>query len=102
MTSYDPRATALAKARRDITHHNNPALFKSWDDLTPIEQQLAIDTADAWLRAAITAGIVPAAECRADNLDLLHVDPSPDVDTAACHWTDCPLNEGHDNPHPTA
>ncbi|MGV9888348.1 hypothetical protein [Streptomyces sp. NPDC003395] len=43
-------------------------------------------------------------EFRDDSLDLLHVDPDPESDTDAtpCHWTDCSLDEGHDDPHPAA
>jgi hypothetical protein len=36
---------------------------------------------------------------RDDSLDLLHVDPTPEDPSAWCHWTDCPLDEGHDGPH---
>ena len=46
-------------------------------------------------------GHQPVSEYRDDSLDLLHVDPTPDTDANPCHWTDCPLDEGHNDPHPT-
>lgn len=36
---------------------------------------------------------------RDDGLDLLHVNPADDEPDNSCHWTDCPLDEGHDGPH---
>jgi hypothetical protein len=34
-----------------------------------------------------------------ETLDLLHAGVEPDSDAPPCHWTDCPLDEGHDGPH---
>jgi multidrug resistance efflux pump len=48
------------------------------------------------------AAVVEAHVVADDTLDLLHADPTADTNTTSCHWTDCPLDEGHDGPHDVA
>jgi hypothetical protein len=55
----DPRALALAKARQQIG--NDSGTF-TWDQLNPIEQEMAVALAATWLQAAEAAGIVPPVE----------------------------------------
>lgn len=58
----DPRALQLAKARQQVGHEPYGTVAV-WSSLRPDEQQLLIEEANTWLRAAIAAGIVsPAAE----------------------------------------
>lgn len=59
MTSPDPRALALAKARQQIG--NDSGTF-TWDQLNPIEQEMAVALAATWLQAAEAVGIAPPAE----------------------------------------
>lgn len=57
----DPRVRRLAEERLRIAHEPYGSKA-SLDRLLPDEQQLCLDEAALWLRAAIAAGIVPAAE----------------------------------------
>jgi hypothetical protein len=69
----DPRARKLAEHRQRIAHDDNGTTSK-WTDLTPLQQEQAISVADAWLRAAVEAGIAPAAERPTDNHDAVWID----------------------------
>ena len=73
--TVDPRVLKLA-AVRDRDGYG--ALIEgSWDNLDPALRDYLkafIDEAGAWLRAAVEAGIAPAAERPSDNDDAVYVD----------------------------
>ncbi|WP_318205351.1 hypothetical protein [Streptomyces sp. SCL15-4] len=59
MTSTpDPRIRQLAEAHY---RNNATATSKPWNTLDPSIRDYLADKAEAWLRAAIEAGIAPAA-----------------------------------------
>lgn len=60
-TTTDPRVRRIAEERLRIAHEPYGSKA-SLDRLMPDEQQLCLDEAALWLRAAIAAGIIPAAE----------------------------------------
>jgi len=72
MTS-DPRARKLAEARQQVGHQAYGSTA-NWNTLKPDEQQLFIEEAAAWLRAAVEAGIAPMAERPTDNHSAVWVD----------------------------
>lgn len=58
----DPRVLALAKARQQIAYENPfNVVCPPWDGLSGQEQQLSLLDARNYLRAALKAGLVPAA-----------------------------------------
>ncbi|MER5584072.1 hypothetical protein ABT090_20870 [Streptomyces asoensis] len=57
----DPRTRRLAEARQRIGHEAYGSTA-NWNNLKSDEQQLFLDEAAAWLRAAVAAGLVPPAE----------------------------------------
>lgn len=59
--SADPRVRRIAEERLRIAHEPHGTTARL-DRLTPDEQKLCLDEAALWLRAAIAAGIIPAAE----------------------------------------
>ncbi|MEJ8654914.1 hypothetical protein WKI65_44460 [Streptomyces sp. MS1.AVA.3] len=59
--SVDPRALVLAQNRQRIAHEAYGSTA-NWHSLKPDEQQLLVEEADTWLRAAVEAGLVPLAE----------------------------------------
>lgn len=69
----DPRALALAIHRQRLAHEES-SRTPDWDDLNGTEQEAALREARLWLRAAIEAGITPAAERPSDKHDAVYVD----------------------------
>ncbi|MEU1273033.1 hypothetical protein [Streptomyces sp. NPDC005799] len=67
-----PRVLALAKARQKVGTDTGHVF--AWDDLNPVEQEMALSVAAAWLEAAIAAGIAPPAERPTDRHDAVYVD----------------------------
>ncbi|MFJ8995564.1 hypothetical protein ACIRQH_34815 [Streptomyces sp. NPDC102279] len=65
------RALALAKARQQIGNDNGAF---TWEQLSPIEQEMAVSLADTWLQAAVAAGIAPAADRPTPKHDAIWVD----------------------------
>ncbi|WP_329583689.1 hypothetical protein [Streptomyces sp. NBC_01361] len=59
--SVDPRALRVAQHRQRIAHETYGSTA-NWDSLKPDEQQLLVEEAATWLRAAVEAGLVPLAE----------------------------------------
>ncbi|MFJ8992653.1 hypothetical protein ACIRQH_19930 [Streptomyces sp. NPDC102279] len=57
----DPRILALAKARQQVAHENTNKSLPQWDGLSKGARDVHLLEAAAWVRAAITAGIIPAA-----------------------------------------
>ncbi|MET8475396.1 hypothetical protein ABZY90_19730 [Streptomyces sp. NPDC006422] len=55
----DPRPHQLAQARQHLANRAD-GTTAHWDNLTPDEQQLLLEEADAWLAAATEAGILTA------------------------------------------
>jgi hypothetical protein len=72
-TPTDPRIRQLAEARQQIGHQGYGSTA-NWNNLKPDEQQLFLTEAAAWLRAAIAAGIAPAAERPTDEHDAVYID----------------------------
>lgn len=73
MTSTDPRALALAKARQQIAHREYGSTA-DWSNFSGTEQRLLVEDAAAFLQAAIEAGIAPAAERPTDKHDAVWLD----------------------------
>lgn len=59
-TDTDPRAAQLAESRYSNGH--GPTLAEPWDQLDPSTRQFIVNEAVSWLRAAVDAGLMPAAE----------------------------------------
>ncbi|MGW0942934.1 hypothetical protein ACWD4O_10330 [Streptomyces sp. NPDC002623] len=57
----DLRALKLAQHRQRIAHEGISYL-PAWNDLTDVEREQSTREAATWLRAAVEAGIAPAAE----------------------------------------
>ena len=72
MTS-NPRIRQLAEARQRVGHEAYGSTA-NWNNLKPDEQELFLAEAALWLRAAIEAGIAPAAERPSDKHDAVWVD----------------------------
>jgi hypothetical protein len=70
----DPRVLALAKARQQITHENTTHAVPQWDGLSKGGQQIRLQEAAAWLRAAVEAGIAPLADRPTDKHEAVYVD----------------------------
>jgi hypothetical protein len=60
MNATDPRALQLAEAR--YRNGFGPTLAEPWEQLHPDVRQDHVNEADAWLRSAVAAGLVPTAE----------------------------------------
>lgn len=58
----DVRALQLAQHRQRITHENTNGSVQLWDGLTKGAQQIKLQEAEAYLRAAVEAGLMPLAE----------------------------------------
>jgi hypothetical protein len=69
----DPRIRQLAEARQRFGHQAYGSTA-NWNNLKPDEQKLFLDEAEAWLNAAVEAGIAPAAERPNDDHDAVYVD----------------------------
>jgi DNA segregation ATPase FtsK/SpoIIIE-like protein len=74
----DPRAIRIAQQRQRIAHRPYGTIAR-WNDLRPDEQQLFVEEAATWLRAAVELGIVPAAEPPAATSQSPA--PGPDLNT---------------------
>lgn len=73
MTTTDPRALELAQHRHRVGHQPYGTVA-AWDSLRPDEQQLFVEEADAWLRAAVQAGIAPPVERPTEEHEAVYVD----------------------------
>lgn len=72
ITTTDPRIRQLAEARYRTGY--GPVDEDAWDTLDPSLRQQLTNEAEAWLRAAIAAGIVPAAERPSDKHMAVYLD----------------------------
>jgi hypothetical protein len=72
VTATDPRARQLAEARYRNGYGATAA--DAWDTLDATLRQHFIGEADAWLRAAVAAGLVPAAERPTPEHDAVLLD----------------------------
>lgn len=59
-TDTDPRAAQLAESRYSNGH--GPNLAEPWDELLSATREFLVNEAASWLRAAVDAGLMPAAE----------------------------------------
>src|SRR4051812_12219880 len=73
MTAADPRILKLAQHRQRIGHEPYGSTA-NWDNLKLDEQQLFVEEAASWLRAAIEAGIAPPAERPTDKHSAIWLD----------------------------
>lgn len=73
MSTTDPRAQLLAQHRQRIAHEGIGYL-PAWDDLTNEQREQSVHEAAAWIRAAVAAGIAPAAERPTDKHDAVWLD----------------------------
>lgn len=69
----DPRAIRIAQQRQRIAHRHYGTIAR-WNDLRPDEQQLFVEEASTWLRAAVEAGLMPAAERPTKKHDAVWLD----------------------------
>jgi hypothetical protein len=69
----DPRARQLAEHRQRIAHEGT-GYIPAWADLTTEQRDQSVQEAAAWLRAAVEAGIAPAAERPTDKHDAVWLD----------------------------
>lgn len=69
----DPRAQRLAEAELRLAEEGTPSP-RAWNHLMPTEQNRRLWEATTWLRAAVAAGIAPAAERPSDEHDAVYVD----------------------------
>lgn len=49
-------ADRMARGRQWLAHHGN-AYLPTWDDLTPVEQEQAVQEARYWIQAAVNTGV---------------------------------------------
>ena len=69
----DPRIRQLAENHLRIAEDGTTSP-RTWDDLHETEQNRRLWEAEAWLRAAIEAGIAPLAERPTDKHDAILLD----------------------------
>ncbi|MGW0837512.1 helix-turn-helix transcriptional regulator [Streptomyces prunicolor] len=72
-TVVDPRIRQLAEARQRVGHEAYGSTA-NWNSLKPDEQQLFLDEAASWLRAAVEAGLMPPAERPTDRHMAVYLD----------------------------
>ncbi|MFI1485703.1 hypothetical protein [Streptomyces sp. NPDC020747] len=70
----DPRALQLAQHRQHITHENTNGSVQLWDGLTKGAQQIKVQEAEAYLRAAVEAGLMPPADRPTDKHSAIWLD----------------------------
>ncbi|MEU0133373.1 hypothetical protein ABZ172_04930 [Streptomyces sp. NPDC006296] len=69
----DPRILQLAQHRQRLSHEAYGSVAR-WENFTAGEQQLLLEEAATWLRAAAEAGIVPAADRPTPDHDAILLD----------------------------
>ena len=69
----DARALQLAQHRQRIAHEAY-GTTANWNSLKPDEQQLFVEEAAMWLRAAVEAGLMPLAERPTDKHSAIWLD----------------------------
>ncbi|MGA5182933.1 hypothetical protein [Streptomyces pseudogriseolus] len=89
-TPTDPRAVALAQHHHNLARHNG-ADVPAWELLPELDREKAVREAAAWLRAAVDAGIAPAADrpTRDHSAILLDDDDQP--------WAEYPAADSIDD-----
>jgi hypothetical protein len=69
----DSRILRLAETRHRNAEENTPAP-RAWSDLIETERNRLLWDAEAWLRAAVEAGIAPLADRPSDKHDAILLD----------------------------